>query len=295
MNSDANDAGDVEAGDEKKQTETMASEQAAIPQAAPRVPYPHPPPPPPPAPAAYTQYTYSERRQRKKEESNKPTVVAALLILVAILGLAFSAMGLVGFSIFEGFDDASHDGFVTIRGEVNYVNDTGVDGATVSVVGEALSTVTDSEGNYIIYGVPVGDQRIQVEKEGYKTIIRKITLTEVFDFENLDQTKETRHRLDFTLQAGTGSVEVGSHGEEFPIEDFRTFMMACSVIGVLMSILALWGGWNALKRQNVTWVMVGCVAGIFSIGFGIGAILAFVALFVTLLGMDEFKRPKATE
>ncbi|MCK4971630.1 MAG: hypothetical protein KAS77_13935, partial [Thermoplasmata archaeon] len=51
----------------------------------------------------------------------------------------------------------------------------------------------------------------------------------------------------------------------------------------------------AFKRRNLMIVVIGCVAGIFTFGFGIGTVLAFIALFILLLAIDEFKEDKTAD
>ncbi|NIP35188.1 MAG: hypothetical protein GWN18_09575, partial [Thermoplasmata archaeon] len=53
--------------------------------------------------------------------------------------------------------------------------------------------------------------------------------------------------------------------------------------------LALLGAWFAFKRTNLPFVVVGAIAGIFTFGMFIGSVLAFIALFILLLSLDEFK------
>lgn len=100
-------------------------------------------------------------------------------------------------------------------------------------------------------------------------------------------------KMEFTLAPGDGTAEVGTFGDQFDFEDVRSFLVVCSVIGIAMSVLALLGAFFAFKRTNFPMVIVGCLAGVFTLGFGVGTLFAFIALFITMLASEEFKGKKA--
>ena len=271
-----------------------AQPAAAQPAPAAQAPYwqpaPYPAyyqPPPPPAP----------QRTKLIEDSNKPTVVGALLILVGILGIVMWSIGLAGFGIFgAGVEEIGTDSS-SIHGFVEYTNGTGVEGANVTVIGTAVATVTDNEGNFVLYNVPQGDQRIQVSKPGYTTLVRKVTVGEGSSWDwgwsTVSSDGYTGPKISFTLAPGTGTTELGGwNGDwngDWGMGAVLAILAVCSAVGIVMSVVAIYGGLQALKRRSFGWVVVGCLAGIFTVGFGIGSVLAFVALFVTLLASEEFK------
>jgi len=287
-----------ESGKATNETNAPAPEtaQAAAPQAPPvppQAPYWQPAPypayyqPPPPAP----------HRTKIIEDSNKPTVVGALLILVGILGIVMWSVGLAGFGIFgASVDDTG--GNASIHGVVEYTNGTGVAGANVTVIGTAIATVTDNEGNFVLYNVPHGSQRIQVAKPGYTTLVRKVSVSSDSSWDWGWSTGTSSGfpgtKLQFTLAPGTGTTEVGGWDGDWGVGAFVALMAVCAAVGMVMSVLAIFGGLQALKRKSFAWVIVGCLAGIFTVGFGVGSVLAFVALFVTLLASEEFKAKAKT-
>ena len=256
--------------------------------------YPMPPPPPPP-PQPWPGYYYQPPRQERTkliEDSNKPTVVGALLALVAILGIIMWSLGLTGFSMFGDMMDDSGDGLVTIRGVVEYTNGTGAPNASVLVLGTNVSTVTDAQGNFVLYNVPEGDQRVQVSKAGYVTLVRKISAQEGMMWD-MGSGSMSGTRMEFTLAPGDGTAEVGSFGDDFDFGDVRSFLLVCSAIGIVLSVLSLIGAFFAFKRTSFPMVIVGCLAGVFTVGFGAGTLFAFIALFVAMLASEEFKGKKA--
>jgi hypothetical protein len=243
--------------------------------------YQHPPP---------QGYYYPPPKPRKKS-SNKPQVVAAMLAIVAVLGLISSSFGLVGFSIMrdagDGFFTGDGSGTATVMGRATYLNGTGIEGVQIQIVGEAIGTVTDTDGFYLLYSVPTGDQRIQASKDGFTTIIRKKTVGEDMGSEwgNGDMMNKD---VDFTMTPGTGTIETGRFVSD-DIEIFADFVYACAAISLIASILAGIGAFYAYKRTNLSMVVVGSVAGIFTFGFFIGSVLGFIALFILLLSLDEFR------
>ena len=235
--------------------------------------------------------------RHKSRLSNKPKVVGALLAIVAVLGLVMAALFGVGGVFFNNFEDwmpNEHGDPGTIMGQVTYLNGTGIPGATVSVVGKPISTVTDADGYYLLYNVPTGKQKIQVTAEGFTTVVQKVTISEFVFGPEWQTGTDYKRDLDFALNPGTGSVEIGSWVDD-DMEGFTTMMAVCAAIIVVASLLALLGSFYAFKRTNVQFVVVGAVAGIFTLGFGLGSVLAFIALFILLLGMDEFRNGDTIE
>ncbi len=273
----------------------------APPQAAPYPPQGYPPQPqmPPPGyqappPGYYPPPVYYPPPPRpKKRPSNKPNVVGSLLVVVAVLGLVMAGMSAVGAAFFGEMTDwfpGEEGDTITIDGRVTSLNGTGLDSALVIVVDEGISTMTDGEGYYRLYNVPIGDQTISASKEGFTTINRKVTvMADIFSSGAPDQPGEpwVQH-VDFSLSEGTGEIDTGrwTDGDMF---DFTALWITCTVILVVASMLALLGAVFAFKRTGMMWVLIGCVAGIFTIGFGIGTVLAFIALFILLLSLDEFR------
>jgi hypothetical protein len=245
--------------------------------------YPPPPPvyyPPPPPP-------------RKARLSNKPKMVGTLLIIVGVLGLVTAGMGFFGLAIFGEVADwypGEEGDTMTVAGRVTMLNGTAIGGAVIVVVDEGLSAVTDSDGYYAIYNVPVGDQTLSCSKEGYTTINRRVTVSADI-FRGDEPFSDFGRDVDFAMTVGDDEVTTGKwiDGDAF---DFKAIWLTCTVIILIASLFALFGAFNAFKRANISWVIVGCVAGIFTVGFVIGSILAFVALFILLISLEEFKEIK---
>ena len=309
-NVNGNGNGNGDAGGKPAETPAAPAPAPAVdPAAAPAATYPpqgYPPQPqmpppgyqaPPPGyyPAPPAVY-YPPPPRPKKRPSSKPNVVGSLLVVVAVLGLVMAAMSMVGAAFFndvgEWFPGEEGD-TLTIEGRVTSLNGTGLPGAIVNVVDEGLASTTDGEGYYVIYNVPIGDQTIRCTKEGYTTINRKVTVgVDIFNGNFPDGTHtEFTMDVDYALSEGDSEITTGRWVSADTL-DFQALWITCTIILVIASLLSLLGAFYAFKRTNMMWVLIGCVAGIFTVGFMIGTVLAFVALFILLLSLDEFREGK---
>jgi len=310
-NGNGNGNGDTDAGPAEvpaASAPTQATPPAAAPAAQPPAPYPPqgyppqpqmPPPgyqaPPPgyyPPPPGY----YPPPPRPMKRPSNKPNVVGSLLVIVAVLGLVMAALSFTGMAFFSEVSDwfpGEEGDTMTMEGRVTSLNGTGLPGAVVNIVDEGLVATTDGEGYYVIYNVPIGDQTIRCSKDGYTTINRRVTVRfDIFNSGDFDEpSTEFTMTVDYALSEGTGDITTGKWVDS-DMFDLRALWLTCSVILIITSMLALLGAFYAFKRTNMMWVLIGCVAGIFTIGFMIGTVLAFIALFILLLSLDEFKDGK---
>jgi hypothetical protein len=234
---------------------------------------------------------YYEPPRMKKPRSAKPTI-AGVLLLIHVIFTVIAVLFLIGVGLFisdpgEGFMFFGGEDTGDVTGTVTLFSDgLPVENATVSVVGTELSTQTNENGDYLIYNVPVGNQRIKVEKEGHNTIIMK-TFVEP---ENMDMDMDPNNRddskneVDFVLTDGNDVIEKGSYP---PFDIIRNLMVVCGVILVILSIIALIGAYASFKRENFKLALAGAIAGTISLG-----LFAFIALFILLLAKDEFQKPQ---
>jgi hypothetical protein len=233
-------------------------------------------------------YYYEPPRQRFSR-SSKPAIAGALLIIIAILGLIFSTMILAGGAFIGnvgvGSEVFGEDNTGEIYGQVKLNNGTPIENATVSIVGESIYTVTDQNGNYALYDIPTGNQKIRVEKDGYNTIIFKTFIAPSNNpWGGDDSTSDNEQN--FFLSPGNTVDERGMYP---PFGFLSGILLFCAVLGIIFSIIALLGGYYSLKRQKFSLAIVGAVVGIFTVGFLLGTLLAFVAIFILIISHDEFK------
>ncbi len=242
---------------------------------------------------------YYEPPRHSKKRSSKPGIAGALLIITAILGLIFGSMIIVGGEVVGDFGEGmSFWGMAEngdVSGRVTYKNGTPVVNATVSIVDEPISTQTDDYGNYLLYNVPTGNQKIKVEKEGYNTIIYKLFVSPS-DAEWKDKNGkhewESDNEKDFKLTPGDQEIEMGEYP---PWELFQTIMTICGILALVFSVFVLLGGYFALQRKNFMFALIGAILGIFTFGFIIGSLFALIALFILIISRDEFKASEVQE
>jgi hypothetical protein len=251
-------------------------------------PYYYPPPPPGQPPNVHHHYYYEAPRP-KKGRSSKPTIAGALLILAAILGMiagfAIISFGISAGDMDEGFDfwGMGEDGDVT--GKVTFLNGTPVENATISIVNENIETLTDSDGNYILYNVPPGNYELRVEYEGYNTFVKKIYVSPSqvnMDPENNDGDNSNGNVHNFELTPGNEVIERGMHP---PWAFLQGLLIFCAIITVIFSLITFVGGYYALKRRKFTIALAGAILGIFTIG---GTLFAIIALFILIIAKKEF-------
>jgi hypothetical protein len=233
---------------------------------------------------------YYEPPKMKKPRSAKPTIAGVLLLIQAIMSIVviFLIVG-AGFFISDpagGFLGFGGGDTGDISGTVTFINGTPVEDATITVVGTQLVTQTNENGDYLIYNVPVGNQKIMVEKDGYNTIILK-TYVEPDNMDmNMDPETADRPKNDndFKLTEGTGVNETGSYP---PLDLIKNLLIVCGVVLIILSIIALIGAYASFKRENFRLALAGAIAGTISLG-----LFAFIALFILILAKDEFKKPQ---
>ena len=240
-------------------------------------------------PAFVHNYYYYEPKHARKERSSKPGIAGALLIITAVLGLIAGTMMLGSGFYMNSFDEdfefwaGSDEG--DVHGRVTFMNGTGVEGVTVSIVGEGMQVTTDADGYYWIYNVPAGNTEVRVQKAGYNTYIKKVMVTPfggewVTEDNNMDDNNE----YDFVMTEGSSEIERG----EYPDWDvISSFVFVCSSLVIVFAVLALVGGYFAIKRKSYGFAVLGAVLGLFTL---IGAIFALVALIILAISKDEFKR-----
>jgi hypothetical protein len=180
----------------------------------------------------------------------------------------------------EGFAFFGEEQNGDITGTVVAINGTPIADVNISIIGEPLSTKTDSDGNYIIYNVPSGNQKIMVEKEGYVTIIYKAFISP--SQHSRDKENDFSNEYDFTLQSGEGVVEKGSYP---PWDLIRGMTTVCGVLMVVFSIVILIGAIQAFRRTGWGIAMTGAVLGLFTV---MGTLFALIAIFILVISKDEF-------
>jgi len=205
-------------------------------------------------------------------------------------------------AIFKDMDEIpwEESGITYIEGQVLDANGNPMDNVSVSVKVDdtVFKAMTNASGCYRINGIPTGYHGITVEKDGYKTLVYNTYFMETNREREVHRDSKNKEVIiyngdnvyDFTLVEGTGIQTYGSEEppHEFFLEKFHGLFQAIGAVMLVCSILALIGGYFAIQRTNYALAVIGGIAGIFSFGFFIGSVLAFIALFILLLSSKEF-------
>lgn len=251
------------------------------------------PPQQPPQQPPYGYYPYYQPPPAKK--SDKPKMAGGLLIVTGILGLILGIMMIAGGTFMTNIEDFNTDdwGQVDISGVVLASNSTPIENATVSVIGTHISVMTNSTGHYQMLGVPGGNQQIVLEKTGYNTIVRYVYIVPEGGDESMNWANQLvitdDTELNYNLTPGSETFTYGEEGDVFATEGIEDIVMLFGVVFTICAVGAIIGGAYALRGEKYPVAVIGAVMGIFSVGFGIGSILAIVALIVLILSSSEFK------
>jgi hypothetical protein len=232
---------------------------------------------------------YYEPDSAKRSRSSKPGIAGVLLIITAVLGLIVAgciiSQGTAVSNLEEGSEFWGLSDKSDVAGQITTLNGKGVENVTVSIEGEGITTQTDEDGYYALYNVPIGKQKIKVEKDGYNTYLVKVVVPPTES--NWDNDYEWNHRgedFDLKISSGDQLIETGSYP---PMEFFSGIIYSCGLLLIIFSVLILAAGVVALKRKNFGLAVTGAVLGIFTV---VGALFAIIALFILLISRDEFKR-----
>jgi DNA-directed RNA polymerase subunit RPC12/RpoP len=198
-----------------------------------------------------------------KPKTNRPRIVAVILIAVFVIGLSTAAFADIFIESSTGVFSA-----IGVKGKAELVvtdlSNTSLSGVSIEI-GD-LSGTTDENGFYSVENVPLGIQTVELSFEGD-------TLT----YEILVLPFITSHN-EIKMEAGT-TVGFNSAG--------------CSIILGVFSVFALLAAVVCYKRRNFDVAVAGSALSIFSFGFFlIGSILSIVALIIIIMCKEEFKDGK---
>jgi len=211
--------------------------------------------------------------------SNRLRVAAAFLVIAFILGLTTCVLTSLYGVIIPNPDIFFETETTTISGSVIDIEGKHIEGVTVSVLNSNLGDVSNSNGNYVIEKIQVGDYRIRAEMQGYKTVIMKITVTagqpNAYDFVLKSGNPEPPEEVDESVRISEGG---GSN-----IVTYTTI-----IIILISSFFPLFGAYLVFTRQRFRIAVTLAVVGIMSVGFVIGAILCIITLVILLSSRQGF-------
>jgi len=292
-------------GNMEQEKENVAAAGAQQPQS---VHYHYYGPQYPPAPPYPPQWYYSPKECcPKPHKSSKPGIAGTLLIIAGVFAIIVGAsMGSFSLGIgpmFNMMDNGANNNndLGSIQGQVIFMNSTPVSGANITIVDLGLMASTNASGQYKILNVQVGWHDVRVELPGYKSVIQSVDVTK--GMMNMGGSHDMQWYnyviVDFQLQPGTGEIRIGNAHDTGPdASDWNTngkaFMQnlgaICLVAGVIGGLLMIIGGYFAIKRTKLPWVITGCV---FALIFC--SIVGVIAIILVLMSTNEFDRKKKLE
>jgi hypothetical protein len=243
---------------------------------------------PAPAPVTYYQPYYVYQNGAGEKKSSKSTIGGGILLVCGVLTLILAcAAGAISISDPFNFVRNEHGDMMGTTGELSGVvifqNSAPAENVTITVVDTEQAAITNSAGEYRIIGVVVGSHEIRVEKDGYKTLLQKVYISESV---NMGETNAGT-KVDFQLQPGSGSLRVGGTGatsEEWGMGFARTMIGVCSALWLLFGITMIAGGYFALQKTRFPLAIAGGVMGLMTPM----CIFAMIALVLLFLARDDF-------
>jgi len=210
-------------------------------------------------------------------------IAAVLLILVALLGIssgiALSVPTGSG-SISDLLDDESRS---PLSGKVvDMVTGRGIEGVTVTLIEDGITTTTNDEGFFLIENLKNGEHTLVVKKQGYTTRERVI-----------DINSRSTGAVLISMSPGVGKVEDEQISQsEGSSKDSSNSTVA---VTILLSVLALISAWLTFKRIYFPVAFFFALLAPLSFGFGFGVVLGITALVFLMAGKSEFKVKESEE
>jgi hypothetical protein len=239
----------------------------------------------------YTSQEMGPDFGRTKPSTNLPKIAGIILIIVAIATL-ISAYMLLTTNIDEFADQVdpslssyvNQDETVTIEGRVVGENGAPLENVTISINHTNFVTSTDSQGEFVLNDVPIGNAIIVVEKENYTTIEHKINI----EGASTSTTGSSRVDLDFKLKQGSGVEQTGSYRGS--IHDLlEVTLQVCGAVMIIGAIIVIAAAISALQRKRFYLVALGCIFGLLvGLSLIVGTILSVIALVLAYISRKEF-------
>ncbi len=67
------------------------------------------------------------------------------------------------------------------------------------------------------------------------------------------------------------------------------YATCCGLLAALFGLIAVFGGYNGIKRDSFAFALVGGILGIFSVGFFLGALLSLIGLVFVAVAHRDFE------
>jgi len=203
---------------------------------------------------------------------------SAAFFIVFILGLLNAGAVLLYYSPILSPDELS-GGACEIAGEVRDAGGAPIANATIVLTDSTLSTFTNSDGWYVLKGIPAGTHRVEAAAIGYGTMSVKV-----------DVRPNLLRNIDFTLEKGGADVRLDETGSvDFGLSN-SSYLWATPLL-LSLSVMALAAAILSLRQKVSRLVLALGAASALSFGFGIGAVLAVAGVVLSAFQLREKEGP----
>jgi hypothetical protein len=201
-------------------------------------------------------------------------VVAALLVIIAVLGLAVT-VAIVTTPSGEGLGSLLDRTKADVMGQVKEADGTPLDGATVMCVKNGRTSETGISGWYFLEDLPTGRVELRMEAEGYNTVLQTVSI------------ERGQYVVDIIATPGVGQTIVD--GKAVPKAGDPSKGASIMALGIgAVSVLALIGAYLAYLHRRYPVVLAACLLGTLTWGWFAGSALAIIALLLLLPLRREF-------
>jgi hypothetical protein len=208
-------------------------------------------------------------------------VISILLILVAILGMVSSFSTIIGtFSIYD-LEEKSPNSLVTLS---VWIIDEGsgraLEGVNVTLTDGSVNFtgVSNDQGLAVIEDLVTGELEMEISKEGYKTVRSGITIK-----------KGSPNVVDIPMERGDQTEEMPILVHQFRVKTYsRIITNVAATLMFLASLMALVSAFFVYRKEFFSLALFSAFLSLFSFGFLLGSVLAFIALVMMIFSYDGF-------
>ena len=203
-------------------------------------------------------------------------LAAVLLVVAAVMGILGAVAAWSAQDDVVGLGELLEEPRADVMGVVKDDDGDPVAGATVTAVGEGMSSTTGVDGYYFLEGVPTGRVELRAEAQGYVTVVRKVSL------------ERGTYIVDVVTRVGSGLEEVPSRPAPAAGDTTRGayVVVLAMVVGAVAAVAGALGAW---ARSYYTLALAGAVLGLFTWGWWLGTALAVVAVVLVAPLRREFR------
>ncbi len=208
-------------------------------------------------------------------------LIFVLLLMVGILGMVSSFSTIIGtFSIYD-LEEKSPTSLVTLSvWVIDADSGRALDNVNVSLSSGSgnFSGMSNDQGLVVIENIVAGEMDLTIYKDGYKTVKSGITIR-----------KGSPNVIDVPMEKGSEDDELPILVHQFKTKTYSGFItnVAASLM-FLASIMALISAFFVYRKEFFSLALLSAFLSVFSFGFLVGSIIAFIAVILMIFSYDGF-------